>query len=275
MDAAASYFEGAIDLDPGFVPAYTELAKIALIRDDLSTTSRWLDAAAEQGADHEFVHQYRWEVQQRLRALRDRVAAHAEAAADAEDLDAAIAALAEFDPYLSLDCEPLAWRARLEFSAKRLEQARASIATYLREHGGTFDELVLQAEIILELEQALDADQMLTVALGYAANQPTEQNEWEEEGRVLAYSTARGRARAHAARAWARAALARNLAATADIEASTGALDDGPTHLYRARAFTLLDKPDEAASEARLALSAVLPIAPWLRGFATSLLHIK
>ena len=258
----ASYcLREVIARDRGFVPAYTELAKLAMEDNDMPGASHWLDLAAREGASHDFLAYVRTEVLRRVGEQIERLGNIAQEAFTSGEPNAAIEAINASSAYFPLAPELLACRALLEFQAGRLDQARQSIATSLGFEDGGFEPVVTQAEILLELGQTEMADQMLTVALGFAENSATDEHEQVMEGRGIPYSLAPARSRAYAARAWARVQLGNSERARSDIESSGADRDDGRGCYYRARAYAALGKPEEAAREARAALAATyLPL---------------
>jgi len=260
-DAAEQMYEMVIDLDRGFVPAYTELAKIAIGRGDLARASAWLDAADSIGPDHPFASDLRVDIRGAVRYRREQIESVAHDRIDADDLDGALAALTDFDPYLPIDAAVLGLRARLEFALGHLDQARMTVIEYLRRVGGSFEELVLQAEILLELGYAEAAIQTASIALGYAAHFPTDDDEARAGGQVLAYSTQPLINLARDVQTLAFVTLGRT-------DQEFDPLDTKPSmkparaHLYQAKALTILGRTSESASKAALALLTNPPLAP-------------
>jgi hypothetical protein len=168
----------------------------------------------------------------------------------------------------------LGLRARLEFALGHLDQARITVIEYVRRVGGSFEELVLQAEILLELGYAEAAVQAVSIALGYAAHLPTDHDAARAGGHVLAYSTEPLVRLARDVQTLAFVTLGR-------IDQEFDPLDTKPSakparaYLYQAKALAIMGRTSESAAKAALALLTNPPLAPRHYEEASSLAHVR
>jgi tetratricopeptide (TPR) repeat protein len=274
FDPATGYFQRVVAADPSFLPAFTELAKIGLEREDYPFSRSALTEADALSPSHPFLNYVRREYDLRLsRLVETQSNAVSEAVSDGEAAEAmaAVEQLARIDPELA---EVFNLRAIAGYYFGDLAAARDALRSYIRREGESLHSMTMLGQMQLELRSFREAWETLSVTLGYAEHLPKAEDMAGPTTPLVPYSDVRGRSFASAARAVALFEMGEHdRALTEASEAAPGFPAGGICLLDCAETQRLAGRTDAARSLAQAALDAVeLPLPEQLKRNARSFL---
>ena len=270
----ASAFEDVLARDASFLPALTELAKVALERDDLADATALLARAERIAPAHRFVHYVRNECRRRVQVQSQALLAQASAALGEHDdgrLRLAAEALLQIDSAAGVG---LYLRGVAALSSGEAEAAYEDMAQAVEREPGRFDWQALLGQAAVEAGRLREAYEGLSIAIGAGEKLLKEDDIVGPTTPALPYASNKGLAFAKSARAWALCQLGQPDRATEEAAAAVAAFGGGMVLLNAARVRSLCGDAAGASGLAAAALAAdELPLVPPQREQAQQLLH--